>query len=281
MRRLVLSIALAALTVLPAWGADILVLQSQRAPAYSEALRGFRAACKESEQTIILSDYAEVNVERLVREERPRVIVAMGDKALAAAKMVREIPVVSILSLNILREHADNVGGITLLAAPEQYLKAFGTIGVERVGVLYDPARSGRYLKRVTQEAKQMGITLVPEPVRAPRDIQSKLESLKGNVEALWVLPDSTVFSSVNMEAFLLFSVAHNVPIITFSSQYLQYGAAAALDLDYFDIGVQAAEMAVARIYTPSSRKVPTVDPRRSLLRTNDTVLRKVGLKAR
>lgn len=279
MRALILFILLSAVTILPASGAEILILQSHRAPAYTDALRGFRAGCKESGQTIVLSDYAEVSVDRLVREERPRVIVALGDRALAATRKVREVPVVALLSLdlNLQKDPPDNVGGISLIAAPEQYLKLLAGIGVERVGILYDPAKTGRYLKRVTHEARQAGVTVVAEPVRSQREIQGKLDEVAGSVDALWVLPDSTVFSTVNMEAFLLASMAHNVPIVTFSSQYLKYGAAAAIDLDYFDMGLQAAELAQEKISGSASRKVPTVDPRRTLIRTNVSVMRKLG----
>jgi len=281
MRALFLCIALALVGALPAQAAEVLILLSHRAPAYSEALRGFHTVYRDAEQTVVLSDYAEVNAERLVREERPRVVVAMGDRALSAVKRIRDVPVVALLALNLSQREGDGIGGVTLVAAPDQYMRAFAALGVSRIGVLYDPGKSGRYVKRVMQEAKQAGVSVLAQQVKGSKEIQSRLEALVDDVDALWVLPDSTVFNTVNMEAFLLFSMSHNVPIVTFSSHYLKYGAAAALDLDYFDMGAQAAELTVSKLNNPGSRRVPIVDPRRTLLRTNESVLKKVGLRGR
>jgi putative tryptophan/tyrosine transport system substrate-binding protein len=278
MRILILCLITALLNVLPARAADVLILQSNRSHGYTEALRGFHAVRKGAHQTVVLSDYAEVDVDRIVKEERPRLVMAVGDKALEAAKKIREVPVIAFLALsfNFQKQPSGNIGGIPMVAAPEQYLKLFGSMGVKRIGVLYDPAKTGRYLKRVEHESKQLGLNLVTESVANPREIQAKLEKIKGRVDVLWMLPDTTVFTAVNMEAFMLFSMDHSVPVVTFSSQDLKKGAAAALDVDYFDIGVQAAEMAASVLNSGAIRKVPVLDPRKVILHTNDSVIRKL-----
>jgi putative tryptophan/tyrosine transport system substrate-binding protein len=282
MRILLLCLLLTLLQVIPARAAGVLILQSNRSPVYSEALRGFHTVYKGSERALVLSDYAEVDLNRIVKEDQPRLILAVGDKAAAAAKKVREVPVIVMLSLclNFQKQPPENVGGITMVAAPEQYLKLFDSMGARKVGVLYDPSKSARYLKRVEHEARLMGLTLVAEPVTDHRAIQAKLEKIKGSVDVLWVLPDSTVFTTVNLEAFILFSMAESVPVVTFSSQYLKNGAAAALDLDFFDIGVQAAELTVSQLKAGVQRKAVTSDPRKTILYTNDSVLRKLGIKS-
>ncbi|HEY5512469.1 MAG TPA: ABC transporter substrate binding protein [Geomonas sp.] len=278
MRILILCIAFTLSNLLPARAADVLILQSSRSHCYTEALRGFHAGCKGTDQTVVLSDFAEVDVDRMVKEERPRLVLAVGDRALEAARRIREVPVLALLALSLnFQKHApDNIGGISMVAAPEQYLKLFSSMGVNKIGVLYDPAKTGRYLKRVEHLSKQRGLDLVTESVASPREIQAKLDKIKGRVDVLWMLPDTTVFTAVNMEAFILFSMDHNVPVVTFSSQYLKKGAAASLDVDYLDIGVQAAEMAVSMLNGGALRKVPVVDPRKIILHTNDSVIRKL-----
>lgn len=281
MRALLLCILLLLMSSLPARAADVLILQSARGPAYTETLRGFHASTKGSCKTIVLSDYVEVDVERMVKEERPRLVMAVGDKALAAARKLRETPVLAILSLalNLQKNHPDNIGGIAMVAAPQQYLKLFSSLGVKNIGVLYDPAKTGNYLRRVARELKQLGLNLVAEPVSDSREIQKKLAKIQGNVDALWMLPDSTVVTTVNMEALLLFSISNNLPVVTFSSQYLNSGAAASLDVDYLDVGQQAGEMTASLLSGGAIAKVPTVDPRKARLRTNDNVIRKLGIE--
>ena len=98
MRALVLLIALSILSALPAFAADVLIVQSSRGAAYGEAVRGFQESYRGSAQTIVLADYAEVDVVRLVKEEQPRLVLAVGDKALAASKKVRSVPVVALMA---------------------------------------------------------------------------------------------------------------------------------------------------------------------------------------
>ena len=279
MRALFLLIALTLLSALPAFAADVLILQSARSATYSETVRGFHAASNAPYRTIVLSDYGQVDVERVVREERPRLVFAVGDRALLAARKLRGLPVVAALSLalNLQRQWPDNVGGVSVAAAPEQYLRLFAAMGLKSIGVVYDPAKTGNYLKRIAHDAKLLGLTLLAEPVSSPRDIQAKLARMSGNIDALWVLPDSTVATAVNMEAFIVYSMAHNIPVVSFSSQHLNSGAAASLDIDYRDVGQQAGEMATA-VLSSESRKVPTTDPRKTRLHTNDKVIRKLGI---
>jgi len=282
MRALLLSLLLAlTLSSMPAaWGADVLILQSSRTPAYDEALRGFRAACKSSGHTLVLSDYAEVDVLRIVKEERPRLILAVGDKALAASRKVREVPLLSMLSLslNLSKRFPDNVGGVAMAVAPGEYLKLFDALGAKRVGVFYDPNKTGLYLKRAAHEARELGFVLVAEPVLEARDLQSKLEKMKGEVDAFWMLPDSTVVTMVNVEALLLFSMSQNIPAVTFTGQYLKNGAAAALEIDPFDMGVQTGEVA-ASLLRGEARRVQVIPPRKIRLERNESVLRKLRLK--
>ena len=281
-RALLLCIALTLLSAPPGRAADLLILQSSRGQAYTQALRGFHAVSKASYKTTVLSDYAEVDVERLVKEERPRLVLAVGDKALLALGKLRDMPVVALLSLslNLQKKHADNIGGIAMVAAPEQFLKVFSSLGVKNIGVLFDPDKTGHYLKRIGRDSRQLGLTLVAEPVTDSRDFQAKLGKIKGSVDALWMLPDSTVVTTVNMEAFLMFSIANKLPVVTFSSRYLESGAAASLDVDYADLGQQAGEMTASLLASGTIRKVPTVDPRKTVLRTNDSVIRKLGKEA-
>ncbi|MBJ6801090.1 ABC transporter substrate-binding protein [Geomonas propionica] len=273
---LITTLSLAA----PALAADLLILQSSRSPVYSEALRGLRAAARTNEQPLVLSDYAEVDVQRLVREERPRLVIAVGDKALSACRKLREVPVLSMLSLSLSQKpQSDHVGGVAMVAPPERYLELFGQLGAKRVGVLYDPKLSGLYLKRAAVQAADRGIILTMEPVRHSRDLQGQLEKLKGEVDLLWLLPDSTVVTTVNMEALLLFSMTQGIPAVTFTGQYLRNGAAAALDIDPYDIGVQTGELVSSLLRNGVYPKVPVQDPRKVRLQVNDSVLRKLRLK--
>lgn len=278
MRAILLGIALFLLSALPALAADVLIVQSSHTPAYAEALRGFRTGFEGSTYTIVMSEYADVDVVRLVKEERPRVVLAVGDSALAACRKVRQVPVVSLmaLSLTMSKSGGSNVGGVGVIPAPERYLSLLKAIGAKQVGVLYDPNRTGVYFRRAQQAARKYGLELVGREVRNPRETVGKLDHLKGSVDALWMLPDTTAVTAETLEAYFRFSMEHRVPLVTFASQYLDKGAFAAIEADRLDLG----KLIVEQIRQLLDRRdgLSVVDPRKVRLSTNANVSNKLGL---
>jgi ABC-type uncharacterized transport system substrate-binding protein len=278
MRALIFCIVLSMLSVLPVWAADVLIVQSGRSAAYAEALRGFKDIYKGSSHTIVLADYATVDVVRLVKEEQPQLVLAVGDKALEATRKVRQVPVVGLmaLALNLAKEPAGMVSGVGVMPSPERYLELFRSMGVKRVGVVCDPSRSGFYLKRAQQAAQRLGIQLVTRVVHSSHDVMSRLEQLKGQVDALWMLPDTTTVTAETVEAWFSFSSTQKVPLVSFSEQYLKSGASASLDVDRVDLGRQAGELTNSLLNMGT--RLPAQDARTVQLRTNNSVLVRLGI---
>jgi len=279
MRALLLAITLLVLSVATGRAADLLVLQSTRDVAYRDAVRGLGASYQGDSRVVVLSDYAEVDVIRLVREERPQAVVAVGEAALAACKKVRDIPVVAMLAPSINhRKLPSNVSGVNMVAEPAKYLELFDSMRKRHVGVLYDANKSGRYLHQAAQIARSYGVTLEMVEVHSAQEVQSALEKLRGRIDSLWVLPDSTVVSAVNMEAYIVFSINNRLPIVSYLKQHLRNGVAASLDVDFYDIGRQTGDLCqqLARKGGHSSGYI--IPPRKALLNTNEGVIHKLGI---
>ena len=282
MRRFILTI-LALATLLPslAQAYDVLVLQSRRDAGYEEVLKGFRAGNKPSERVVVMSDYTEVDVVRIVREDRPRLILAVGDAALAAALKVQQTPVVAVMALGI---HAPaslspNLTGIGMFAPPARYISMFKTMKIRRVGVIYSSARSGWYLRLARQEAKAAGIELVTREVFASRETIEQLATLTGKVDALWILPDSTAVTRETAEAYFRFGQQQSVPVISFAANYLGLGAAAVLEIDRGAIGRQADAMAAAILRGNRNGSIPLDYPHGIQLKTNPSVLQRLNIQ--
>lgn len=281
MRRLVLCIlALALLLPSLAQAYDVLVLQSQRNPAYDEVLKGFYRDQGITRRLVLLSDYAEVDVVRLVREDRPRMILAVGDAALALARKIRTIPVIALMSLDIhrLKSVQSNLTGIDMVAQPEQYCNLLRQMKVRRVGVVYNPARSGWYLRQAQQAAEQAGISLVLREVTTPRDTLPQLASLAGKVDALWMLPDLTAVTRETTEAYFYFSQQHGVPVVAFTASYLGLGAAAVLDIDRAALGRQARDIVDQLLEGSSADSMSLRFPRGVILKTNVNLLKRLKI---
>ena len=281
MRRLVLLI-LALATLLPslAQAYDVLILQSRRDPAYEEVLRGFRAQRRFSERVIVLSDYSDADIARIVREERPGLVLTLGDSALSAARKQRQTPVIALMSLGIHHlKGGDNISGIGMYAPAERYLKLFQGMNTRRVGVIHNPAKSGWYLQEARQAAQEAGIELVVREVSNPKDTIAQLASLAGKVDGLWMLPDTTAVTRETAEAYFRFAQEQNVPLASFAGAYLGLGAAAVVEIDRVNLGRQASDMAVTVLNGTNERLI--AKPGKTSIKANHNVLKHLGITSK
>jgi len=280
MRRLVLVI-LACAVMLPslAQAYDILVLQSRQDAAFEEVLKGFRNEQTASQRVIVLSAYAEVDLVRIVREDRPKLILAVGDAALTAARKVQNTPVIAVMSLGIHGPKVSqaNLTGISMFAAPERYISMFQSMKIRRVGVVYNPVRSSWYLREARQEAERAGIELVTREVTSSRETSAQLSYLAGKVDALWMLPDVTAVTRESTESYFRFGQDHAIPVISFAGGYLGLGAAVVVEIDRFELGRQAGNMATALLSGSRVGDMRPVYPRGTSYKANSAVLMKLG----
>lgn len=256
---------------------DVLVLQSRRAQAFDDVRNGF-AKLSNKKRVIVLSDYGEVDIVRIIREDQPRMILAIGDEALVAARKVQNTPVVAVLTLRIGSPRAlpRNLNAISMFVSPERYIALFRSMNARRVGIIHNRAKCGWYLAEARQAAKEAGIELVVREVSSPRETVAILSRLSGQVDALWMLPDATTVTSETTEAFFLFGQSHSVPVVAFSGMYLNMGAAAVLDIDRKELGRQAAEMSRKILDGASITEVNY--PNGIKLKTNVPVLKRLNI---
>lgn len=259
---------------------DVLVLQSRREPVSDTVLQSFTAAGGHSRRLIVMSDLAEVDVPRLVREDHPRLVLALGDAAVNAARSIRQIPVLALLSLSVhTRKLPPAMSAIGMYAPPARYMELFASLGLKKIGLVYDEKKSGWYLEQARNEARKSGIELVAASVDSARQVPAALVGLADRVDGLWMLPDSTAVSREVSSSWFSTSQAQGIPVISFAPAYLDLGAAAVLELDFPALGRQAAAMA-AELISGGNVAAP-VWPQSTPARTNDAVVRKQKGKSR
>lgn len=264
-----------------AWSYDLLIVQSLRSPAYDEVLRGFRSAARFSERVIVLSDYNEIDLIRIAREEHPIAIITLGDKALAAAQKVRQTPVIALMALSYRAGMAGHpaMTGVEVQSPPERYLQLFTSIRARKVGIISNSDRSGVYVRNAKKAAAVLGIDLIVRDVKSSKEVNGQLSTLVGIVDAIWMLPDSVTSSGEAADAHFMFSATHKVPVVTFSSAYLASGAALALDFDRFEMGKQGGEMAAAVMNGSGILDISAEPPRKTMIKYNSSVLRRLDIK--
>jgi len=258
----------------PALGYDVLLVQSSSNAAYNDIVRGFRSVCPQDSRLVVLSDFGSVDVVRIVREDRPRVIVAVGDEALASVKNVRNTPVVAVMTLGLRNSAArPNVTGIDVFVEPGSFVDVLQSFKTKRVGIIYNTARSGAYVNRAAAAARRAGIDVVLHEVRRPEDTVFALKEMDSGIDALWMVPDPIAVVKETLTGYFGFSLQRRVPVISFTAAHLRLGAAAAIDIDRRGLGRQAGEMALKILKGAAPSSLPVEQPEAHSVRINPVVL--------
>lgn len=283
MTRRILLILVITLLAAPCEAAQkILALQSVRVVPYEEALRGVRSVVSGTVKRVVISEMEGVDVARMVRDERPDVILAIGAEALARVKRVKDTPIVYLMVLDpqSTLTSGENLTGVGMNVPPERQLAALQSLmpRLRKIGIPYNPSRSGILARKAQAAARSLGIEPVARELRSARDVVPVAEGMKGEVDALWMLPDTTVVTPESIEFLLLFSLTNRIPILTFSDKYVQMGAIMALDIDPYDLGRQGGDL-VRRILSGTPvEQVQRAEPRSIVMTVNAKVARKLGL---
>lgn len=261
---------------------EVVVVQSFTIKPYNEALKGFKSVCDCQIKQFVLSEMQGLDVVRVVRDARPDVILAIGMDALAKVKRIKNIPIVYLMVPNpqTIISDEENITGVSMNIPTEKHLATLRDVlpKIKRVGILYNPGRTGDFVTKARLAASSMGIELLAKEVNSSKDVPALVNTMKGKINAFWMLPDTTVVTPETTEFLLLFSLENKIPILTFSDKYVEMGALMSLEVDAFDSGKQAGEMAQKILSGTSIKKVSETDPRKAFLSINLKIAKKLEI---
>jgi len=268
----------------------VAVISSRDVDASRQALRGFTETVGHS----IVAEYdlrgdparAGAILSEIATKTMPDLLFVVGTLALqAVAGKVRDLPVVYAMVLNppaVLPPAVGNVTGASMNVPPDrtmQVLKELGP-GVRRVGVIYNPANTGYLIREAAAAAGQQGLELVSRGVRSTREAIRALDSLKGKVDILWMVPDRTVLADGFVTAAFLFSYRNNVPVVGLSETHTDRGAVISVGFGSSeDIGKQAGEIANAILRGKKPAEVPYTMARQLKITVNPKGAGKLGIE--
>lgn len=238
----------------PAAAQDVAILLTADAPAYREAIDGFKKAMPGATFTEFdmrgnpRNGAAQV---RAIAQRNPDLIYAVGVYAAQALAQQRaRTPVVYSMVLNppasVANAPANMTGASMNISADTtfDYMKKLNP-NLKKVGTIYSAASTGFLIKRAEAAAKAHGIQLVAEAVRGARDVPNALKKLAGqNIDALWIIPEQSVLAPAMMQEMVKFSVRQRVPLVGFSDNHANMGSVLTLKFDSGAIGEQAGGMA-------------------------------------
>jgi putative ABC transport system substrate-binding protein len=271
------------------WAANIGVVASSDAAAYQEALEGFKETTRHrivGVQTLKDTPAGwrdELKKLRAVIE--PDLVFVIGTSALqAVAGEIVNIPVIHAMVFNpftIANASTKNITGIGMIPSVNQTIALLKELNPKyrRIGVIYDPIRTGALFFQARSVAQKENIQLIAREIRSSGEIAGALKSLEKEIDALWLWPDEAYLGYEILQRFFLFSFDTKIPVLGLSERHTQMGAV--LSLSYGsakDMGRQAGEAANSLLGETRGPYAPTVAPRQTKLTVNLKTARKLSV---
>lgn len=264
----------------------IAVLKDSNLAAYNAPIAAFQKGVTDRVVVYDLGGELEKGKEiaQQLAQVPPDLVLALGAKAaFSARKYISEVPVVYALVLNPEKYGLTqpNVTGISLEIPPETVFTQYKMFAptISKVGVIYSPGLEAQ-VTRAEQAVAALGIRFVRAPVSDPGDVTAAFDRIKGNIDSLWMLPDTLVLTPENFRQLLARSLSAHLPYLGFSENFVKAGALVSVSPDYAAIGSQAASVArqiLEEKTAPSA--IPPAAPIGTHLAVNVDSARTLGLK--
>jgi ABC-type uncharacterized transport system substrate-binding protein len=277
-----------------AWSFEILVIKSGEAVPYELArqafeelllpalpTRGIKAIAENSIRNhTIRKGESRSAVARVIEEQRPDLVVAIGKKALQAAVLASR-PVVYLLvpqaqSILPIGHHAT---GVRLEnSSGSEFAEILRLLpDIRRVGVVYDPARTEALVRQAV--AARPDLTFLLRPIKNAKNVAGQLESLKGEIDLLWMVPDLTAVTPQTEQSYYSFSLEQQIPLFSFSTKHLSRGATLAAAFDWKEMGKKGVDLALQVLSGIPPENIPPVQPEKVRIRINVKTAKKINLQ--
>lgn len=264
-------------------GTRAIILRSQQIAAYNDVIKGFEEGCKGKGISIkaiydLKGDVGEgkrvmVNIKN--EQIKPNVILAVGVLAATLAQeYFPDIPVIFCMVINHERFNLDgtNITGISSEAAVKDQFSILKELLGNRknIGVIYDPTKTKKIIAEAISTAKTYEFNLITAEIMSEKDITSALDRMIDDIDALWIVPDSTVVTKDSLNIILKATQNHRIPTFCTSGAIVKGGALVSVSPDYLYTGVQAAKLAqtLLKNHTQISPGIQQPDKLKILLNT-------------
>ncbi len=249
--------------------AGIAVVQSQDLLPYREALEGIRDTIGGDLAVFDLKadPEAEEGVLRRLKAADPDLVIAIGARAAHVVRgKLHGVPTLfcMVLGSDLSGLAGPFVTGVALEVPVDRQIAGFRRVfpSLSRLGLLYDPEKSGALVRRARQAAETAGITLIAESVAQPSQVPAAFRRVATRADGIWIIPDSTVVSRESVDFILRQSVEHRIPVMVFSEPMVRAGGLVCFAAENREIGRQTGELAL-RVLRSGQGPLPPVEPPR------------------
>lgn len=261
---------------------SVALLSSGKAAFYASSVAGIKQKLAEKGTSSVLScDITDEAWVRTMESRPPAVIVTVGSKATEAA--IQQFPDTAIVFTMVLspRYTSARVTGVSLDIPPRQQFKMAQRLcpQIHAIGVIYSTPAAEELVSIGKAQASSMGLEVIAVHVASVDDVYSAIRFLGKRTDALWMIPDTMVFTPESTEDLLLYALREKIPVIGLSPSYVKAGALFSLSCDYEDIGRQSGEMAQRIIDGDLPAAIPLEGPARTDLAVNLITAERIGVR--
>jgi putative ABC transport system substrate-binding protein len=224
-------------------GDGVVVVRSSELAPYKALEESFTGSVGVPVKSVSLSDPAAARS----AAAGAAVVLAIG---LDAARVVLDArPVGQVLFGLVPSPEKLGVGEVTravpMFAGPSRQLGVSKELlpNAKRLGVIYSPTSEG-LVADYERAAKAVGASLVKQEVKDRSQVANALRELIGKIDALLLLPDAATLGVDTFKFLLTTAMDSKVPLVGFSQGQAKAGALLTLEVDYVEMGKEAAAAA-------------------------------------
>lgn len=251
--------------------------------AYDRALHGMRESIPD---LVVVDGRDEGRLQQVFREQPPAVAVALGMESAVALEHAAP-PATRLLRAFVFEDD---------ISSGARPARAWVTLGIElppslllaqlkkvfpgrtRLGVIRGPMQTAAWSSALDEAARQNGFELHVLDCHNARDLIDVFVRFKSRVDMVWCPFNGRLYNSATLRPLLIASFSNRLPVIGFSEQFVEAGALFGGGPDFFEVGRQAAGLALRLV-----RREPVAarnETRRFRFSYNERAARLVGVKA-
>ncbi|UCD85065.1 MAG: ABC transporter substrate-binding protein [Deltaproteobacteria bacterium] len=229
----------------------VAVLKSADIAAYNQALAGFAkeiGSIGTDTYNIEDSPTGGKDIIDKIKQTKPSAILAVGKKATEIANTeIPDIPIVfcMVIEPEKLGLKGNNIAGVGMEVSPEKQISNFKSAlpSLKSIGVVYNPENSSQRVKEGRGACQRLGIKFAEITVSAPKEVPDAFRGLVGLVDAIWLLPDTTVLTKASFSFILKTAMEEKIPLLGFSESLVKGGALMSFAVDYRSVGELAGSL--------------------------------------
>jgi putative tryptophan/tyrosine transport system substrate-binding protein len=266
---------------------EVVILFANDVPGHADVATQIAALLPDDAYRLSLVDIraADSNAAVEALQERAELVtVAVGLGAVEFAReRLDERPIVfcQVFNYRELLRGDESIWGVHSLPPPALQLQAWKSAdeSLRRVGLIVSTTHT-EWLEEAREAATSTGIEIRTEVSASDKETLYLFKRLAPQIDGFWLLPDNTILSPAVLEQVLRYALSHNVGVLVFNENLLDWGALMSARGTTANIAEGVRDV-VARVVTGRTEGLPAMTPLSEVsVQVNASVARRLGKQA-